>query len=213
MPKLKNKAISHQVIKRLPRYYSQLGFLLESGVLRVSSMELAKQMNLTASQIRQDLNHFGCFGQQGYGYSVELLREEISKILGLGRNYHLIVIGAGNLGQALANYKNFDTMGFSIKAIFDTSPEICGNKVGSCIVNHINELENYCSNNTVDIAVLALKSKNCQEIANRLIALDIKAIWNFASFDFRAPHGISVEDVHLSDSLMMLSYSLNNNHD
>ena len=208
----KNKAISQQVIKRLPRYYSHLGYLLELGTPRVSSMELAKQMNLTASQIRQDLNHFGCFGQQGYGYNVKVLREEIGKILGLDRKYNMIIIGAGNLGQALANYANFEDMGFVIKAIFDINPDLCGNRVGRCVVSHIDELENYGEASRVDIAVLTLKNKNCQEVANRLVAMGVKAMWNFASFDLQAPRQVIVEDVHLSDSLMMLSYSLSNNN-
>jgi len=207
----KNKVISQQVIKRLPRYFSHLGYLLESGVVRVSSMELANQMNLTASQIRQDLNHFGCFGQQGYGYNVQVLRDEISKILGLGCSYNMIIIGAGNLGQALANYNNFKNMGFSIRAIFDVNPQICGKKINNCLVSHIDELESSTSDFDIDIAVLALNSKDCQEIADRLAALSTKAIWNFASFDLRVPQNIAVEDVHLSDSLMMLSYAITNN--
>ena len=209
----KTKAISQQVIKRLPRYYSHLGYLAEAGTLRVSSMELAVQMNLTASQIRQDLNHFGCFGQQGYGYNVQTLREEIGKILGLDRAYNMVVIGAGNLGQALANYKNFESMGFFIKAVFDIQPELCFKILGRCVIRHIDELEDYASENRIDIAVLAFKSKNGQEVANRLFALGIKAIWNFASFELRVPKGVTVEDVHLSDSLMMLSYNLHNNYD
>jgi len=174
-------------------------------------MELAEQMSLTASQIRQDLNHFGCFGQQGYGYNVKVLREEIGRILGLDRTYDMIIIGAGNLGQALANYTKFEDMGFVIKAIFDINLEICGKRIGSCEVKHIDELEAYASGNSIDIAVLTIRSKNCQEVANRLADIHVKAIWNFASFDLRASKGVVVEDVHLSDSLMMLSYSLSNN--
>ena len=175
-------------------------------------MELAEQMGLTASQIRQDLNHFGWFGQQGYGYNINVLREEIGKILGLDRTYNMVVIGAGNLGQALANYTNFENMGFYIKAIFDINPELCGKQVGPCVVRHVDELADYVAANNIDIAVLTLKSKSCLEMADRLVALNVKAIWNFASFDFRAPKGVAVEDVHLSDSLMMLSYSISNKH-
>jgi len=208
----KDKVISQQVIKRLPRYYSHLGYLLETGVVRVSSMELANQMNLTASQIRQDLNHFGCFGQQGYGYNVHVLRDEISKILGLGSSYNMIIIGAGNLGQALANYSSFKNMGFTIRAIFDIDPQICGRQINKCVVRHIDELESYTSGFDIDIAVLTLSSKDCQTIADRLAALNTKAIWNFASFDLRVPSNIAVEDVHLSDSLMMLSYAITRNN-
>ena len=177
---------------------------------RVSSMELAEQMGLTASQIRQDLNHFGCFGQQGYGYNISVLREEIGKILGLDRTYNMVVIGAGNLGQALANYIGFEDMGFYVKAIFDKKTDLCGKQVGSCVIRHIDELEDYGSANKIDIAVLTLKSKKCLEVVERLVAMNVKAIWNFASFDFRSLKDVAVEEVQLSESLMMLSYSLSN---
>lgn len=195
----------------MPRYFSHLGYLMESDVSRVSSMELAGQMNLTASQIRQDLNHFGCFGQQGYGYNVRILREAIGKILGLDREYGLIIIGAGNLGQALANYTRFENMGFVVKAVFDISPEICGRRVGKCVVKHIDELEDYTASGKVDIAALTLKSKGAQDVVNRIVKAGITAVWNFASFELKVPEGVIVEDVHLLDSLMMLSYNLHSN--
>ena len=202
-----NKGISNAVIKRLPRYYRYLDELLESGVERISSGELSRRMNVTASQIRQDLNNFGGFGQQGYGYHVEYLYKEIGKILGLNRENRMIVIGAGNLGNALANYGNFGKRGFVIVGMFDQKEELVGKELQCGIrVRHIDELESFLSENSVRIATLAIPKTHAPQIAERLVACGIKAIWNFAHTDLQVPRGVVVENVHLSESLMQLSY-------
>lgn len=205
-----DKQISLAVIKRLPRYYRYLQELLENGVSRISSMELSVRMNITASQIRQDLNNFGCFGQQGYGYNVELLFTEIGKILGVGGNYQLIVIGAGNIGQALAKYDNFIKRGYHIIAIFDKNPSVIGKPVNNLAVRDVETLEEYMAARDVDIAVMALPSKAVAEMARRVIALGVKGIWNFSAVDLEAPTDVYIENVHLTDSLMTLSYKLSN---
>lgn len=203
--------ISIAVIKRLPRYYCYLGDLLEHGITRISSNDLAKHMNLTASQIRQDLNKFGCFGQQGYGYNVELLYEEIKAILGLQRTYNLIIIGSGNLGQTLANYSNFQKRGFRFTAIFDKNPRLIGINIRGLEIMDIAGLDNYLKNNEVDIAVLALPKINIAEVLPTLIQNNISGIWNFSHMDLKTPESITVENVHLTDSLLTLSYKLSRN--
>jgi len=207
---LEVKKISKAVIGRLPRYYRYLGELLENGVERISSHELSERMHVTASQIRQDLNNFGGFGQQGYGYNVESLYLEIAKILGLDRQHNLIIIGAGNLGQAIANYPNFQKRGFVVRGLFDINPEIVGTFVNGIQVRGIDELEQYIEQEEIQIATLTIPKTNAVEIANRLIAAGIKAIWNFAHTDLSVPKGVVVENVHLSESLMRLSYRVSN---
>ncbi len=202
------KEISTAVVKRLPRYYRYLGELLESGIVRISSKELSSMMNVTASQIRQDLNNFGGFGQQGYGYNVEILYNEIGKILGIDRTYNLIIIGAGNLGQAIANYGNFEKRGFIMKAIFDNNDTIVGKDIKGTPVLHIDELEDYVNKNKVDIAAIAIPKEPAAIIAKRLIDSGVKAFWNFAHTDLNVKSDIIVENVHLSESLMRLSYKL-----
>lgn len=204
------KDISPAVIKRMPRYYRYLTELMESGVERISSAELSARMNVTASQIRQDLNNFGEFGQQGYGYNVAYLHNEIKQILGLDHPHRLIVIGAGHLGQALANYDRFSGRGFRIMAMFDTDEAIIGHSIREIPIFHVNELEVYMRENDVDIAALTMPKEYAREVADRLIALGIKGIWNFAHLDLVVPDGVSVENVHLSDSLMRLSYLIKN---
>lgn len=204
------KQISLAVIRRLPRYYRYLQELLENNVGRISSMELSAKMNITASQIRQDLNNFGCFGQQGYGYNVELLFKEIGKILGVGRDYSLIVIGAGNIGQALAKYENFVKRGYNIVGIFDNNPAVIGKPVGRLVVEDIEKLDDFVGSRSVDIAVLAIPSKNVPSAMRKIIALGVKGIWNFSAVDLDAPPDIEIENVHLTDSLMTLSYKLSN---
>ncbi len=194
------KGISQAVIGRLPRYFRYLGELKDEGVERISSQELSELMHVTASQIRQDFNNFGGFGQQGYGYNVEYLYREIGKLLGLYKTHHLIIIGAGNLGQALGNYMNFERRGFILKGIFDKNPDLYGRKVRGIEVQPMEMIEHFVKENDVDIAVLT--------IAEMLVANGIKAIWNFAHVDLNVPKGIQVENVHLSDSLMKLSYNL-----
>ena len=206
---MQEKEISQAVIRRMPRYYRYLGELLEDGVERISSNDLSKRMNVTASQIRQDLNNFGGFGQQGYGYNVKFLYEEIGKILGLNQKHNIIVIGAGNLGQALANYVKFEKRGFVITALFDVNPALEGVTVRGIKIHMLDELEDYCKDHVVDIAALTMPKEKADAIANRLVNLGIQAIWNFAHVDLDLiDKDVVVENVHLSDSLMQLSYNI-----
>lgn len=205
---MQNKKISKAVINRLPRYYRYLGDLLEKDVVRISSKELSEKMNVTASQIRQDLNNFGGFGQQGYGYNVEYLHIEIGKILGLDRKYNIIIIGAGNLGQALANYSDFERRGFYIKAIFDVNPRLIGLSIRGIEIRSIDELEDFIKHNQVDIAALTLPKSKAAQLASDLTKWGIKGLWNFAPTDIHFPQDVIVENVHLADSLMKLSYKL-----
>ena len=206
---MQEKEISQAVIRRMPRYYRYLGELLEDGVERISSNDLSKRMNVTASQIRQDLNNFGGFGQQGYGYNVQYLYEEIGKILGLNQKHNIIVIGAGNLGQALANYVKFEKLGFVITALFDVNPALEGVTVRGIKIHMLDELDDYCKDHVVDIAALTMPKEKADAIANRLVNLGIQAIWNFAHVDLDLiDKDVVVENVHLSDSLMQLSYNI-----
>lgn len=201
-----NKEISKAVIARLPRYYRYLGELMEDGVERISSSELSARMKVTASQIRQDLNNFGGFGQQGYGYNVKYLYTEIAKILGIDRQHNLIIIGAGNLGQAIANYANFERRGFIIKGMFDVNTRLIGLVVRGIEIRGVEELEKFIVENDVQIAALTIPKTKAPEIADRLVKAGIKAIWNFAHTDLQVPDDVVVENVHLSESLMRLSY-------
>ena len=203
-----SKEISQAVIRRLPRYYRYLGELLDEGVERISSNDLSHRMKVTASQIRQDLNNFGGFGQQGYGYNVQFLYEEIGKIMGLNTEHRIIIIGAGNLGQALANYVKFEKLGFVITALFDINPELSGKSVRGIPILMLSELDEYCRTHRVDIAALTMPKSKADSIASKLVDLGIRAIWNFAHVDLKVPKEVQVENVHLSDSLMKLSYML-----
>ncbi len=202
------KEISKAVINRLPRYYRYLGDLLEKDVVRISSKELSEKMKVTASQIRQDLNNFGGFGQQGYGYNVEYLHSEIGKILGLDKKYNVIIIGAGNLGQALANYVDFERRGFIISGIFDVNPRLIGISIRGVEVQLIDNLEEFIRSNTVDIAAITVPKTKAPQLASDLAKWGIKGIWNFAPTDLNLPKDITVENVHLAESLMKLSYRL-----
>lgn len=210
------KEISQAVIRRMPRYYRYLGELLDDGVERISSNDLSKRMNVTASQIRQDLNNFGGFGQQGYGYNVKHLFDEIGKILGLNQKHNIIIIGAGNLGQALANYVKFEKLGFVIIALFDVNPELKGKRVRDIPILMLDELSDFCADNQVDIAALTMPKSKADMIAQKLVELGINAIWNFAHVDLDVDtdknNHVVVENVHLSDSLMQLSYNIVKNH-
>ena len=206
---METKQISKAVIKRLPRYYRYLGELMEDNVERISSNELSKKMHTTASQIRQDLNNFGGFGQQGYGYNVPYLYAEIGKILGLDRTHHIIIIGAGNLGQALANYVKFEKRGFKVVGIFDINPVLKGISIRGNEIRMMDELPEFLRENDVQIATLTLPKAYAEETANLLVENGIKAIWNFAHLDLAVPEDVIVENVHLSESLMRLSYNLN----
>jgi redox-sensing transcriptional repressor len=201
-------SISKAVIGRLPRYYRYLGEIMESGVERISSGELSKKMNVTASQIRQDLNNFGGFGQQGYGYNVKYLYVEIGKILGVDKQHNMIIIGAGNLGRALANYANFEKRGFVLIGLFDKNPKLIGKKVRGIAVQSMKNLEEFAKNNKIDIATLAIPKAEAVKVAEKLAECGVSAIWNFAHTDLNLPKNIVVENVHLSESLMQLSYNL-----
>ena len=203
-----NINISQAVIKRLPRYYRYLGELADEGVDRISSGALSDLMKVTASQIRQDLNHFGGFGQQGYGYNVKNLYDEIGKIPGLDKNHKLVVIGAGHLGQALSNYVNFERRGFHIRGIFDQDPELVGKRIRGVAVSPMEELEDFIRSEDIDIAVLTIPKTSAVAVAKILVRCNIKAIWNFAHVDLEVPDDVIVENVHLSESLMTLSYNL-----
>ena len=207
---METKQISKAVIKRLPRYYRYLGELMEDNVERISSNELSKKMHTTASQIRQDLNNFGGFGQQGYGYNVHYLYTEIGKILGLDIAHPMIILGAGNLGQALANYVDFEKRGFRLVGIFDVNPVLEGIAVRGLEIQMLSELPFFLRENNVEIAILTLPKNKAKEMADILVENGIKAIWNFAHTDLnlKLPKDVIVENVHLSESLMRLSYNL-----
>ncbi len=202
------KEISQAVVSRLPRYFRYLGELKDEGIERVSSQELSDIMGVTASQIRQDLNNFGGFGQQGYGYNVGYLYEEIGKILGLHKEHHLIIVGAGHLGQALVNYMNLERRGFIFQGIFDIDTRLHGTQIRGIEVRPLQEMEQFVRENEIDIAVLTIPKNSAVEVAEQLVSYGIKGIWNFAHVDLHVPKDIQVENVHLSDSLMKLSYNL-----
>lgn len=204
------KNISKAVVKRLPRYYRYLGVLEEAGVERISSGELSRQMQVTASQIRQDLNNFGGFGQQGYGYNVRYLRDEIAKILGLDHTNNMIVVGAGHLGQALANYTKFERNSFHVVGIFDVNKDIIGQKIRNIEIMSIDVLPEFLHTHDVEIAALTLPKENAREMTEVLVKNGIHAIWNFAHTDLNliVPEDVAVQNVHLSESLMRLSYNL-----
>lgn len=210
----KKNGISHSVIKRLPRYYRFTGELIRQGIVRISSGELAEKMSLTASQIRQDLNCFGGFGQQGYGYNLAELREEIGKILGVSNGYKTVLIGAGNLGRAIAAHMDFEAYGCELAGIFDNDPERSGKTVAGLKIMHVSEMESFFEAEKPQIAILCIPKSSAQELADRLVALGIKAFWNFSHYDIKISHkNVAVENVHLGDSIMMLSYALNNSDD
>lgn len=210
---MEQRKISRAVISRLPRYYRYLGDLLEAGVERISSNDLSKKMQVTATQIRQDLNNFGGFGQQGYGYNVKYLYTEIGKILGLDKDHNFIIIGAGNLGQALANYASFERNGFILKSLFDVNPRLEGVTIRGIPVRMLDELEGYLQENDIEIAALTLPKSKAEEVADVLVANGIKAIWNFAHTDLTLPKDVIVESVHLADSLMKLSYNISQHNE
>lgn len=206
--RVEERQISQAVIQRLPRYYRYLGELLVNNVERISSNDLSKRMNVTASQIRQDLNNFGGFGQQGYGYNVKYLFTEIGKILGLDVSHNYVIIGAGHLGHALANYASFERNGFILKGIFDIDPKLAGDSIRGVPIYMMDHLKEFIVENHIEIAVLAIPKIKAPEVAEMLSDTGIKGIWNFANTDLQLPEHVIVEDVHLSDSLMRLSYKV-----
>ena len=208
---MNNNTISNSVIKRLPRYYRFLGELKNQGITRISSRELSEKMGLTASQIRQDLNCFGGFGQQGYGYNINLLEEEIAKILGLDVPKNAILIGMGNLGRAVTMHMNFENKGFRIVGLFDSKESLVGQVVRNLPIRNTADLDEFCRENRPQVAILCIPKTAAAEIAEQLINLWIKAFWNFSHYVMSLNHkGIVVENVHLGDSLMTLSYQMTN---
>ena len=208
---MSEKQVSASVIRRLPRYYRFLGMLAENGVQRISSGELSSKMGLTASQIRQDLNCFGGFGQQGYGYNVSALREEIGKILGLSLPKKTILIGAGNLGRAILAHMAFAEKGFSIVGVFDRDEDFSGEVLEGIPIRHTDELEQFCQKEKPTVAILCVPKMASQDLVRRLVELGIKGFWNFSHYDLALKYPeIKVENVHFGDSLMTLSYRLHN---
>ncbi|MCH5190798.1 MAG: redox-sensing transcriptional repressor Rex [Oscillospiraceae bacterium] len=203
----KHDGVSISVIKRLPRYYRFLGELKENGTVRISSKDLSAKMGFTASQIRQDLNCFGGFGQQGYGYNIESLYNEIGKILGVNSNRKAILIGAGNLGKAIARHMSFESRGFNLIGIFDKNEALSGQMLRGIPIRHIDGLYDFCRDNSPTVAVLCIPSSAAEVFAPQLVELGIKGFWNFSHYDISAHYpNVAVENVHLSDSLMTLSY-------
>lgn len=211
---MEEKTIPGAVISRLPKYYRYLGFLMDEGVERVSSAELSRSMHATASQIRQDLNHFGGFGQQGYGYNVRYLYDSIGKILGLDSGYTMIIVGAGRMGLAVANYERFEKRGFQVIGIFDRSPEKHESEsVRGLKVQGFDALPEFLKTHKVDIAALTMPSEGASEIAPVLIKGGVRGIWNFSHMDLKVPDGITIQNVHLSESLMELGYRMRHSAD
>ncbi len=201
--------VSMAVIRRLPKYHRYLKDLLDKEIYRISSRELSRLIGFTASQIRQDLNCFGGFGQQGYGYNVEELYKEIGKILGLNKSYTTVIIGAGNLGQAIANYPSFNRYGFKLLGLFDVNPKLIGMKIRDIDIFDLDTLEDFIKNNDVEIGIICTPKEVAQEVADKLSIANVKGIWNFAPVDIKVPNDVIVENVHLSESLFILSYLLN----
>ncbi len=210
---MQDSRISDAVVRRLPKYYRYLSELEAAGIERVSSSRMSTDMNLNASQIRRDLNCFGGFGQQGYGYQVSRLKQEIMKILGIGSSYKAIIVGAGNIGQALLKYRNFDEEGYHIVAVFDAEPALIGRDVGGLTIRPMNELAEFLRGNVVDIGIIAVPKTYAQQLADDLVSMGVRGLWNFAPVDVEARKGISVENVHLSDSLYILSYHMRENNE
>lgn len=203
------KKISMAVVRRLPKYQRYLKELMSNDVDRISSKEFSEKIGFTASQIRQDLNCFGDFGQQGYGYNVKDLYNKICEILGLDREYNTIIIGAGNLGQAVANYMNFDKLGFKLKGIFDINPKLIGLKIRDIEIMDTDYLDKFLKESKVDIAILCVPKNSAQRITDVLIDGGVQGLWNFAPVDLVVPENIIVENVHLSESLLTISYLMN----
>ena len=207
----KKKNVSMAVIKRLPKYHRYLKELMRNDVDRISSKELGEKIGFTASQIRQDLNNFGDFGQQGYGYNVKELYKQISLILGLDKEYKGVIIGAGNLGQAIANYNRFSESGLSIECIFDANPKLIGMRIRDIEIKDIDTLTQYLQENSTDIGIICVPRINAQKVTDMLVKSGVKGIWNFAPVDLVVPDDVKVENVHLSESLLTLVYLMKDN--
>lgn len=200
--------VSNAIIRRLPRYRRYLGYLQAKGIKKISSNELSEIIGYTASQIRQDFNTFGEFGQQGYGYSVDYLYKEINKILGLDREYKTVIVGVGHLGQAITNYTYYYKIGFNIMGLFDANPEVVGTTINDVEVRDFATLEEFCKNEGVDIGIICVPRESAQAVADKLVAGGVKGIWNFAPIDIEIGNDVALESVHLSDSLHALSFMI-----
>lgn len=208
---MNKKNISLSVIKRLPKYYRYLESINEKGIIRVSSKELSYITGLTASQIRQDLNHFGCFGQQGYGYNVKELIDELSKIIGVDKDYKLILVGYGNIGHALYQYHSFSDLGYEFEAVFDKGATVLSDN--NLEVRSVDTLGEFLDNNKIDIGIIATPKEVAQEVADVLCEGGVRGIWNFSPVDLKVSNGVVIESVHLDESLFTLTYFMNSPED
>ncbi len=209
-----NTSIPKSVIARLPRYYRFLGILQKEGIEKISSKNLAEKMGLTASQIRQDLNHFGGFGQQGYGYNIEELRKNIGQIIGVEKNHRIILVGAGNLGRAIAQHLNFETKGFELVGIFDSDSKLEGIEINKFRIRNFNTVKDFCDEYNPTAAILCIPSYAGETVTAKLIECNIKAFWNFSHYNIHDDYpDVVVENVHLNDSLMTLCYNISNSED
>lgn len=208
---MNKKNISLSVIKRLPKYYRYLESINEKGIIRVSSKELSYITGLTASQIRQDLNHFGCFGQQGYGYNVKELIDELSKIIGVDKDYKLILVGYGNIGHALYQYHSFSDLGYEFEAVFDKEATVLHDD--NLEVRSVDTLGEFLDNNKIDIGIIATPKEVAQEVADVLCEGGVRGIWNFSPVDLKVSNGVVIESVHLDESLFTLTYFMNSPED
>ena len=209
----KDGKISNSVIRRLPRYYRFLGELQDEGITKISSGELSQRMKLTASQIRQDLNCFGGFGQQGYGSNVSELRAEIGGIIGTDKRLSAILVGAGNLGKAVALHLNFENCGCKLIGVFDSNPNLSNTPLGDIKILNTSLLESFCKINKPQMAILCIPKESAKELCDKLVSLGIRSFWNFSHFDLNPEYeeeNIVVENVHLGDSLLTLAYKTNN---
>lgn len=206
---MKNAKISNAVIKRLPRYRRYLIELKKKGVEKISSKEFSSLIGYTASQIRQDLNNFGGFGQQGYGYSVQGLYDEIGAILGLDKEYRMVIMGAGNLGQAIAKYTNFHKQGFKVYGVFEVDPNLIGTDLDGIEIMDYENIVEYVEEENIDIGIICVSQESAQEVADKLSFAGVRGIWNFAPTDIEVPRHVALENVHLSDSLHSLAYHMN----
>ena len=204
-----SKRVPEAVIRRLPKYYAKLCELDSQGVIRISSMQLSQKMGLNASQIRQDLSYFGGFGQQGYGYMVENLKDNLAKILGLFADCTMIIVGCGHIGSALANYNAFADTGFKIVGMFDSDKNRIGTEINGIPVMDVVTVDDFLKNTKVDIGVISVPAETAQNIADVFVRNGIKGIWNFAPIDIQA-YNVAIEDVRLNDSLYALSYKMIN---
>ncbi|MDO4779066.1 MAG: redox-sensing transcriptional repressor Rex [Tissierellia bacterium] len=200
----KQQKISSAVVRRLPKYFRHLSSIEKTGMEKISSQQLSEQTGFTASQIRQDLNHFGGFGQQGYGYRVSDLKKSITEIIGLDKEYNVVIVGFGRIGQAIYNYRGFDFKKFEVISVFDVPAKV--GDINGVQVKSIHELKEFVKNNKVDIIILTVPVDEAQRVCDSLEEGDVKGIWNFAPVDVTTKANIPVESVHLSESLYSLIY-------